>query len=181
MKIVSAVVVAALVLFGAGTLVETGSSVVARGEDGGAVARGELPGSGRFEIEYVHSYYRAPTVERFVADEGGGFALVGISSTSDGVLDYYAVGGRKSTDGRWSSLKLDREQRFEELPLIATAKGRKILVVGGERFPLFEDGGPVHLTLRVEEDTPLTEALALLRQGPPSGLRSSGGASRGRH
>ena len=153
----------ALVVLGVGAYVETGSSVVARGEDGRVVAREELPGSGRFEVEYVHSYYGAPAVERFVADGEGGFALVGISSTSDAVLDYYAVGGRKGTDGRWSSLRLDREQSFEELPLIGTAKGRKTLVVSGERSPLFGEGGPVHLTLRVEKDTPLTEARAALR------------------
>ena len=153
----------ALVVLGAGAVVETGSSVVARREDGQVVAREELPGSGRFEIEYVHSYYGAPAVERFVADGEGGFALVGISSTSDAVLDYYAVGGRKSTDGRWSSLRLNREQSFEELPLIGTAKGRKTLVVLGERSPLFGEDGPVHLTLRVEKDTPLTEARAALR------------------
>ena len=151
----------ALVLLGA--LVETGSSVVAREEDGRAVAREELAGSGRFEIEYVHSYYRAPVVERFVADGEGGFALVGISSTNDGVLDYYAVPGRKAADGRWLNLELDREQSFEELPLIATPKGRKTLVVSGERFPLFGEGGPAHLTLRVEKDSPLTEAWAALR------------------
>ncbi len=150
--------VAVLALLGVGTFVETGSSVVVRGEDGRPMTREGLPDSGRFEIEYVHSYYRTPTVERFVADREGSFRLVGISSTSDAVLDYYAVPGRKSTDGLWSSLRLDQEQSFEELPLIGTAKGRKTLVVSGERSPLFRESGSVHLTLRVEKDTPLTEA-----------------------
>lgn len=156
-------VAALLVLLGAGSLFETGSSVVVRAEDGRVVARGELSGSGRFEIEYVHSYYQEPVVERFVADGEGGFALVEVSSTNDGVLDYYAVQGRKSADGRWLSLLLDREQRFEELPLIGTAKGRKTLVVSGKRFPLFGGDGAVHLTLRVEGDTPLTEVREALR------------------
>ncbi len=155
--------VAALVLLGAGYLFETGSSVVVRAEDGRVIAREGLPDSGKFEIEYLHSYYRAPAVEGFVADEGGGFALVGISSTNDGVLDYYAAPGRKSADGRWLNLRLDREQRFEELPLIGTAKGRKTLVVSGERSPLFGGDGALHLTLRVEEDTPLTEVWEALR------------------
>lgn len=155
--------VVVLALLGAGSFVETGASVVVRGEDGRAVAREGLPGSGRFEIEYVHSYYRAPVVEHFVSDGEGGFALVEISSTNDGVLDYYAVPGRKSADGRWLSLRLDEAQRFEELPMIGTAKGRKTLVVSDERLPLFEDDGPVHLALRVEEDAPLTEAWAALR------------------
>ena len=82
MKPLTATVVVALALLGAGALAETGSSVVARGEDGRVVAREELPGSGGFQIEYVHSYYRAPAVERFVAEDGGGFALVEISSTN---------------------------------------------------------------------------------------------------
>ena len=156
-----AVGIVALVLLGA--FVETGSSVVVRGEDGRVVEREGLPDSGRFEIQYVHSYYRAPAVERFVADGEGEFALVGISSTNDGVLDYYAVPGQKSADGRWLNLRLDGEQRFEELPLIATSKGRKTLVVSGERFPLFEEDDPAHLMLRVENDTPLVEAWAALR------------------
>ena len=155
--------VAALVLLGAGSLFDTGSSVVVRGEDGRVVVREGLPDSGKFEIEYLHSYYRAPAVEDFVAGEEGGFELVGISSTNDGVLDYYAVPGRKSAGGRWLNLRLDREQRFEELPLIGTAKGRKTLVVSGERFPLFGGDGAVHLTLRVEEDRLLTEVREALR------------------
>ena len=164
MRLLLTIGAAALILLGAGSYVQTGSSVVARGEDGRVVAQEGLQGSGRFEIEYVHSYYREPAVEHFVADGGGDFALVEISSTNDGVLDYYAVTGRKSANGRWLSLRLDTEQRFEELPLIATEKGRKTLVVSGERFPLFRDDGPVHLTLRVEKDTLLMEARAALRQ-----------------
>ncbi len=108
MKRLSTAAIAALLLLGLGVFVETGTSVVVRGEGGVVVAREELPRSGRFEIEYVHSYYRAPAVEHFVADDGGGFALVGISSTNDGVLDYYAVGGSKSADGRWLNLRPGR-------------------------------------------------------------------------
>ncbi len=157
------VVVAALVLLGIGAFVGTGSSVVVRGEDGSVVACEGLPGTGKFEIQYLHSYYRAPAVEHFVAGDRGSFELVGISSTNDGVLDYYAVPGRKSADGRWLSLELYREQRFETLPLIASRKGRKTLVVSGERVPLFTKGrDALHLTLRVEKDTPFTELRALL-------------------
>lgn len=157
------VVTSVLILLGVGAYVETGSSVVVRGEDGRVVAREGLAASGRFEIEYVHSYYREPVVERFVTD-GEGFLLVEISSTSDGVLDYYAVPGRKSVSGRWSSLRLETEQRFEELPLIGTAKGRKTLVVSGRRFPLFGEDGAIHLKLRVEGDTPVTEAREAVRR-----------------
>lgn len=164
MRLLLTVGIALLVLIGAGSYVRTGSSVVARGEDGRVVAREGLRGSGRFEIEYLHSYYREPVVEHFVADGDGGFALVEISSTSDGVLDYYAVPGRKSAHGRWLNLRLNTEQRFEELPLIATEKGRKTLVVSGERFPLFGEDGPAHLTLRVEKETLLVEARAALRR-----------------
>ena len=172
--------IVALGLLGVGAFVETGSSVMVRGEDGRVVAREGLPDSGKFEIEYVHSYYQEPVVERFVADGEGGFGLVEVSSTSDGVLDYYAVPGRKSGEGRWLSLRLDRVQRFEELPLVGTAKGRKTLVVSGESFPLFgEDGAAAHLTLRVERDTPLTEAWATPRE-LSIGLRSLEVFSRGR-
>ena len=157
------VALSALVLLGAGACVETGSSVVARGEDGRVVAREGLAGSGRFEVEYVHSYYREPVVEHFVAEDEE-LVLVEISSTSDAVLDYYAVPGRKSANGRWLSLRLDTEQRFEKLPLIGTSKGRKMLVVSGRRSPLFGDDGALHLTLKVERDTPLTGAREAVRR-----------------
>ena len=43
-------------------------------------------------------------------------------------------------------------QRFERLPLIATATGRRTLAVGGRRYPLY-GAAPRHLTIAVEEGT----------------------------
>lgn len=135
-----------------------GSSVIARDREGAVVARAPLPGSGRFEIEYVHSYYDTPAAEHFVADRYGGFLLVGVSSPDEAVLDYYELEGRKEevADG---SLRLvpERPPRFETLHLIATETGRRTLVVSGERFPLYAESGPVHMTIRIEEDTLLSE------------------------
>lgn len=130
-------------------------SVVVRDSDGTVVARVPLADSGRFEIEYSHSYYREPAVESFAAGGRGGFTLVAVSSPSEAVLDYYELEGDKEAakgpDDPWMRLVPEERQRFEELPLIGTARGRKTLVVSGERTSLFkEDGPPAHLTLRVE-------------------------------
>lgn len=156
----------------------SGPSVVVRGPDGAAVARAPLPDSRRFEIEYLHSYYREPAVETFVAGPRGGFALVAVSSPSEAVLDYYELEGDKETvagpDGPWMRLVPEEPQRFEELPLIGTAKGRKTLVVPGERTPLFEEDGPsAHLVLRVERGVLGRSSRA------SSGLRTLGGGLRG--
>ena len=43
-------------------------------------------------------------------------------------------------------------QRFERLPLIATATGRRTLAVDGRRYPLY-GAAPRHLTIAVEEGT----------------------------
>ena len=136
-----------------------GASVVVRDADGTVVSRPPLPDSDSFEIEYAHSYYDAPTVETFSANPRGGFELVGVSSPSEAVLDYYELEGRKTTAGGWTHLVPSEPRRFEELSLIGTEKGRKTLVVSGERLPLFAEGGaPVHLMLRVEKDSFVTEA-----------------------
>lgn len=138
--------------------VDWGASVVVRDVAGRVVSRPPLPDSGSFEIEYTHSYYGAPTVERFSANPRGGFNLVEISSPSEAVLDYYELEGRKTTDGEWTHLTPSEPRHFEELSLIGTEKGRKTLVLPGRRVPLFaKSGAPVHLTLRVEEDGFLTE------------------------
>jgi hypothetical protein len=51
------------------------------------------------------------------------------------------------------ALDLARPQRFDRLPLIATATGRRTLAVGGERHPLYA-AAPRHLTIEVEERWP---------------------------
>ena len=142
-----------------------GSSVVARDGEGAVVARAPLADSGRFGIGYVHSYYGTPATERFVADRDGSFRLVGVSSPDEAVLDYYGLEGRKEATGDVLRLVPAVPQRFETLPLVATATGRRALVVSGERIPLYGEDGPVHLSIRVEEDTPLARVRRALGEG----------------
>ena len=159
-----------LILFGgAGLLVlagtftnDWGSSVVVRDDGGRTVAHAALPDSGRFQIEYTHSYYDAPATEHFVAKRDGSFELVEISSPSEAVLDYYELEGRKEAEGDIFRLAPDEPRSFETLPLIGTEKGRRTLIVANEQFPLYEASVSRHVTIRVEEDTFLTEVRGLL-------------------
>lgn len=153
----------AALLILAGTLAtDLGSSVLVHDAEDRTIVRAALPDSGLFEVEYVHSYYEVPATEHFVAEEDGSFELVKISSPSEAVLDYYELGGRKEADEDLFSLAPNSPQRFDSLPLIGTEKGERTLVVSGERFPLYEENGPRHITIRVEADTPLTEARRML-------------------
>jgi hypothetical protein len=124
--------------------------VVAREQGGGAVADLGLPASGAFALAYRHSYYRKPAVERFRAAADGSFALVAISSPSAAVLDYYEVEGERSRRDGWWTLRLARPARFESMALAATAVGRRTLVAGAERAPLYGSRGARHVTLAVE-------------------------------
>ena len=133
-----------------GALAVTGSSphVVARAAGDEKVADLRLPASGTFALEYRHSYYRQPARETFRARDDGAFELVAISSPSEAVLDYYEIDGvRERRGGRWT-LRPARPARFEHMSLAATQVGRRTLVAGGERVPLY--GGDVHLRLAVE-------------------------------
>jgi hypothetical protein len=125
-----------------------GRAVVVRDDRGRVLVNAALPASGRFAIEYRHSYYRVPARERFKAD-GTGFRMVGVESPSEAVLDYYEMVGTKS-HGRWMALAPARPRRFDRLPLIATATGRRTLAVAGERYPLYARA-PRHLTIEVED------------------------------
>jgi hypothetical protein len=125
-----------------------GREVVVRDDGGRVVARAALPEDGRFALAYRHSYYRVPAREEFRAGDGG-FRMVGVASPSEAVLDYYAIAGAKSA-GRWMTLAPERPRRFERLPLIATATGRRTLEVAGRRYPLYAQA-PRHLTIEVEE------------------------------
>jgi hypothetical protein len=144
--------VAALALAGLGACAfeqtRTERYVVARATSGRVVARVPLPPRGRFALSYIHSIYEAPGVERFAA-RGNGFTLIGLSSPSSAVLDYYGLEGRRSKKHGWWSLAPASRPRYEELPVIATDKGRRALVVSGTTVPLFERGRAVHLTLSV--------------------------------
>lgn len=128
-----------------------GRDVVVRDDGGRVIAKAALPDSGRFALEYRHSYYRVPARERFEAD-GSGFRMVGVESPSEAVLDYYEMAGAKSP-GRWMALTPARPRRFDRLPLIATATGRRTLEVGGERYPLYAKAAR-HLTIEVEDRWP---------------------------
>jgi Domain of unknown function (DUF1850) len=120
--------------------------VVARAADGDAVA--ELRVTDTFALEYVHSYYRAPARETFRVLPDGGFELVAIGSPSEAVLDYYEIEGAREQRGGWWTLRPAHPARFDEMALAATEVGRRTLVAGGQRAPLY--GGPVHLTIAVE-------------------------------
>jgi hypothetical protein len=141
--LVAAVLAAALAL-GAGH----GPRVVATDRDGRTVA--ELPADDGFALSYRHSYYRQPAVERFrVTDDG--FELTEISSPSEAVLDYYDVPGTRAHRAGWWTLRPSTPARFERMPLAATAVGRRTLLAGDRRVPLYRaDGRPVHLTIAVE-------------------------------
>lgn len=128
----------------------------------GTTSHYPLPGSGEFEIEYVHSLYQAPASEHFVAEQDGSFELFEVSSPSEAVLDYYELEGRKETGDGFLRLVPEEPQEFEALPLIATEKGRRTLVVSGERIPLYEEGGSRHVIIQVEEDALSTELRGLL-------------------
>lgn len=124
-----------------------------RNEAGEQTARLSLPESGEFGLAYRHSYYRAPATEHFVAG-GEGFRLVGISSTNGGVLDYYELDGERRDRGERMLLDLEVERGYDSLPLIATQEGRRTLVAGGERLPLYTEDGARHLTIEVERGLP---------------------------
>ena len=135
----------------AGALLAAGCgerTVVVRDDGGRVLVEAQLPESGRFALEYRHSYYRVPAREEFRAG-GSGFRMVGVGSPSEAVLDYYAIPGTKRL-GPWATLAPAHPRSFERLPLIATAKGRRTLTVGGRRYPLY-GATPRHLTIAVEE------------------------------
>jgi len=126
--------------------------VVARSADGARVAGAALPPSGRFALAYRHSTYRAPAVETFRTVAGGAFVLEAVASPQEGVLDYYGIEGRRTRRGAWRTLHPARAARFRTLALAATRVGRRTLVIGGRRLPLYEsDGRVAHLRIAVED------------------------------
>ena len=122
--------------------------VVARTTSGRVLARLPLASRGHFALSYVPSVYDAPGIERFEA-RADGFTLIGLSSTSPAVLDYYALEGRRSVERGWWTLAPSRPPRYEKLSLIATEKGRRTLEVEGKSVPLYEPGRALHVVLSV--------------------------------
>jgi hypothetical protein len=125
-----------------------GSPHVVASDAEGVVADLRLPASGTFALEYRHSYYRVPARETFRAADDG-FELVAISSRSEAVLDYYEIEGSRSRRGGLWTLRAARPARFERMALAATDTGRRTLVAGERRAPLY-GGDDVHLWLEVE-------------------------------
>jgi hypothetical protein len=146
--LVAGVLAAPLALV-AGLVADTDATrVVVHDRSGERVAGERLPSGGRFSLTYLHSYYRAPAEERFVA-EGDGFRLESVASPRVAVLDYYELRGRRTREGRWLRLYPRARRHYRRLPLIATAQGRRTLVVGGRRLALY-GGRARHLEISVE-------------------------------
>ncbi len=110
-----------------------------------AVAQIALPADGRFALTYRHSVYQVVATERFVAEQGGRLRLIGVSSPSEAVLDYYAVDGTRRRDAQGWHLELADPPHFDELPLIATEVGERTLVVGDREMRLSSLG--THLSI----------------------------------
>lgn len=140
-----------------------GRQLVVLDERGEAVVTEDLPPSGQFSLEYQHSYYDQPATERFVA-AATGFRVASLSSPSEPVLDYYDVAGTRSTTADGEHVLVPHTPaELDVLPLIATQKGQRTLVVGGRRTPLWAaDGASRHLRLRVVEHSRLSRLLPFL-------------------
>jgi Domain of unknown function (DUF1850) len=124
-------------------------AVVVADERSREVASVPLPASGEFALRYRHSVYRAEVTETFAA-AGDGFRLVAVASSSEAVLDYYELEGRRTTAGGWRRLEPAAHPRMDSLPLVATDVGRRTLEAGGRRLPLYTEGGdPARLVLSV--------------------------------
>jgi hypothetical protein len=126
--------------------------VAALGSGGGAgrPAVNGLPIGEGFAIGYVHSVYHAPSAEVFTV-EGRRFTMRAVVSTSENVLDYYALDGRRSRtpDGAWV-LRLAAPATYDELSLLTTSIGRRTLIAGGRCLPLYPAEGARQVRLAVE-------------------------------
>jgi hypothetical protein len=125
---------------------DDGPRVVVRDTHGDVVATAALPAGGRFAIAYCHSVYGAPAEERFQARDDG-FALVAIASPSRRVLEYYELDAPMRRE-RGRLVLTPAPAHYDTLALAATERGRRTLVVGEQRLPLY--GQAVHLRLTVE-------------------------------
>ena len=121
--------------------------VVARDDGGAIVAAAPLPADGHIALTYRHSVYGATAEERFRASAGG-FVLESVASPSADVIDYYALDGTRTREGGTWVMTPSHAARFETMALAATERGRRTLVAGARRIPLY--GHAVHLRLAVE-------------------------------
>jgi hypothetical protein len=157
-----AAVVAGVTVLAAVTLLPQRRVVtVASVQDGRTVRSIPLPAAGRFEMYFRQSIHDADAYESFVADGDAGFMLVALRSTNEGVLDHYALEGRRTHAGSWTHMVLDRPQRFDRLPIAGTRLGRRTLIVGDRRLPLAgPDGSTRHLVITVERRSWLLAGLS---------------------
>jgi hypothetical protein len=58
------------------------------------------------------------------------------------LLDHYQLEGRRRAEGHGRLLEPTASPRLESLPLVATKRGRRTLVVGARHLPLYEPGSP---------------------------------------
>jgi Domain of unknown function (DUF1850) len=121
-------------------------NVVVAGNDG-RIAAIPLGDASSFSFRYTHSVYERPVVETFEVDDRGGFALVEVRSPAEKALDYYGVEGSRSSEGSWRRLSVDEPLRLTELPMIATPKGRRTLVVGDRQLRLYNEEEATHVTI----------------------------------
>ncbi|GAA4080505.1 hypothetical protein [Nonomuraea soli] len=98
----------------------------------------------------MHSIYHAPSAELFVAD-GRRFTMYAVVSLSGGVLDYYALEGRRTrlTGGRFR-LDLDEPVTYSSIDLLATSLGQRTLVAGDRCLPLFPPTGAASVRLELD-------------------------------
>jgi hypothetical protein len=117
--------------------------LVAEDRTSGAVLGEQpLPADGRFAITYRHSYYRVPATEWLTVGANGALSVERIESPSEAVLDYYELPGvaYERTRERWSTELLDPDP-MPRLTVLATATGRRTLVVGDRSLPLWQAEG----------------------------------------
>ncbi|WP_166427208.1 DUF1850 domain-containing protein [Nonomuraea mesophila] len=104
---------------------------------------------GSFAIAYVHSVYKAPSTEVFTV-EGRRFTMRAVVSSSDSVLDYYALDGARSrTPGGLWVLRLAAPATYDGLSLLTTAVGRRTLLAGGRCLPLYPATGAAEVRVAV--------------------------------
>jgi hypothetical protein len=111
------------------------------------IARLPLTG-GPLEIRYVHSIYREPATEEFVARPEG-LELVRIASGSAAVLEYYARPEPITPAGDGYELR-PAPQLYRELALLAGETGKRTVVYAGHELALHRlaaDGDRVSLSV----------------------------------
>ena len=121
------------------------SSSATRGGD--VVAEAALPADGRFALAYRHSVYKAPAEERFRALADG--RLRARERRLAEPAGARVLRGSRGRIARGRLVPARRPARFTTMALAATERGRRTLVVGGERDPAVRRTR-VHLRIAVE-------------------------------